>query len=261
MKQLLTITAILFSVTLFSQESKLIFKSNGGKIFDDAKSLYQFSDGYGEIAKIKSSGQDTLEITYPALIKNKHLFKYIKVGDKIFQEVYTNESTSGNFGFNGRFSGAKPLILTNNGYAIAEPARLIWNENIKADTVSLRQPFIRYSDTTALITNKRICGHVIDSLILNSDTIPFKPSKNKTSDRKKIFYESYDILGFIVASDTASMPMGSFLTVDGKNKYYSYINKIILQDRAKYQIELMKRYKLSAEKAAKEAERRFSLIK
>lgn len=87
MKKLLTITAILFSVTLFSQESKLIFKSNGGKIFDDAKSFYQFSDGYGEIAKIKSSGQDTLEITYPALIKNNHLFKYIKVGDKIFQEV------------------------------------------------------------------------------------------------------------------------------------------------------------------------------
>ncbi len=87
MKKILTITAILFSVTLFSQESKLIFKSNGGKIFDDAKSLYQFSDGYGEIAKIKSSGQDTLEITYPALIKNKHLFKYIKVGDKVFQEV------------------------------------------------------------------------------------------------------------------------------------------------------------------------------
>lgn len=41
----------------------------------------------GEIAKIKSSGQDTLEITYPALIKNNHLFKYIKVGDKIFEEV------------------------------------------------------------------------------------------------------------------------------------------------------------------------------
>lgn len=94
MKQLLTITALLFSVTSFGQTNKKqpidtlpLIKLDGGKIFDDARSSYQFWHGYSEIAKIKSSGQDTLEISYPALIQNNHLFKYIKVGDKIFEEV------------------------------------------------------------------------------------------------------------------------------------------------------------------------------
>lgn len=244
MKKLLTITALLFSLTSFGQR----WNHNDGKKTmldqwnDERGSTKQIWLGINQIAVIKSSGNDTLKILTQEIVDNNHLFKYIKVGDKIFQEV---EPVKKWYAHPNSWEQKSyfPMYPISGGFAQVVPA------------IALK------TDTTSFITTKRICGHVIDSLILNSDTIPFKPSKNKTSDRKKIVYESYDILGFIGASDTASMPMGSFLTVDGKNKYYSYINKLILQDRANYQIELMKRYKLSAEKAAKEAERRFSLIK
>lgn len=103
MKKLLTITAILFSVTLLAQNSLKGMTDTTCmlcpylKPLVDTTPLLQGNNRFGtvsfwnrnseEIAKIKSSGQDTLEITYPALIKNNHLFKYIKVGDKIFQEI------------------------------------------------------------------------------------------------------------------------------------------------------------------------------
>lgn len=98
MKQLLTIAAILFSVTLLAQNplkgmtdtTCILCPSLNFK--DDGKSPLVWNGlGIGikseQIGVIRSSGKDTLDITYPALIKNNHLFKYIKVGDKIFQEV------------------------------------------------------------------------------------------------------------------------------------------------------------------------------
>lgn len=95
MKKILTITAILFSITLLAQhplkgmnDTTTMLRPLIRLVTDDYLSAFHFwSWQNGEIAKIESSGQDTLEITYPALIKNKHLFKYIKVGDKVFQEV------------------------------------------------------------------------------------------------------------------------------------------------------------------------------
>ena len=107
MKKLLTITALLFSLNSFCQsvdDTISVLKWNNWKITDNIKSKDLLISGYKDdgfsalqfwnvfdkpehIAKIRSSGNDTLEITYPSIIKHNHLFKYIKVGNKIFREV------------------------------------------------------------------------------------------------------------------------------------------------------------------------------
>lgn len=186
MKQLLTIAAILFSVTLLAQNplkgmtdtTCILCPSLNFK--DDGKSPLVWNGlGIGikseQIGVIRSSGKDTLDITYPALIKNNHLFKYIKVGNKLFKEVDLNEFPNGNFGFNGRFFGAKPLILTNNGYAIAEPAR-----TPIIDTVKWIAPFKR-ADTTSYTTPKIVCRRIVDSLYYKTP----KPIKNNTKKANK----------------------------------------------------------------------------
>ena len=89
MKKLLTITALLFSLTSFGQR----WNHNDGKKTmldqwnDERGSTKQIWLGINQIAVIKSSGNDTLKILTQEIVDNNHLFKYIKVGDKIFQEV------------------------------------------------------------------------------------------------------------------------------------------------------------------------------
>lgn len=56
------------------------------KILNGAVSIWN-SYQNNQIAHIKSSGKDTLVIDYPSLVDNRHLFSYIKIGDKLFQEV------------------------------------------------------------------------------------------------------------------------------------------------------------------------------
>lgn len=212
MKKLLTITALLFSVTSFGQKQKLtlsasdtavmLHKSNsteGYRFYDKTKTYKSTGDirakdfikmhiddgisplvwqgaGLGikseQIAVIRSSGKDTLDITYPSLIKNNHLFKYIKVGDKVFKEV----EEQSNFGYFGSIGFAQPLVLNNNGYyAIASPAT-----TPIIDTVKWIAPFKR-ADTTSYTTPKIICRRIIDSLYYKTP----KPIKNNTKKANK----------------------------------------------------------------------------
>lgn len=98
MKKLLTITAILISLASSGQNWKLYKSTDDIKVsdllyrkyLDDGDSPYQFwnwGKNPEQIGVIRSSGKDTLEITYPSLVERKNLFKYIKIGDKVFQEV------------------------------------------------------------------------------------------------------------------------------------------------------------------------------
>lgn len=174
MKKLLTITALLFSLTSFGQR----WNHNDGKKTmldqwnDERGSTKQIWLGINQIAVIKSSGNDTLKILTQEIVDNNHLFKYIKVGDKVFKEV----EEQSNFGYFGSIGFAQPLVLNNNGYyAIAAPAR-----TPIIDTVEWISPLKR-GDTTSYTTPKIICRRIIDSLYYKTP----KPIKNNTKKINK----------------------------------------------------------------------------
>lgn len=254
MKKLLTITALLFSVTLFSQESKLIIKSEGMKIFDVKSSNYQFWDGYNEIAKIKSSGQDTLEITYPALIKNKHLFKYIKVGDKIFQEIEQPKTLYSYPQVWYQYPSYYPnLTIKTFPYQVDTP------KLSTADTASFRWSDISWSDTTPKRT--LFCG--LDSLSMPVST----KDPNYIKFKKQI--DSLQRLGGSnfhptnVNIESKYMKKGvvkkPYWQVRGNEFWVLTYELWNIRKSKGYKLLKEERIQLIAEKAAKEADKHFKL--
>ena len=183
MKKLLTITAILISVVSFGQNLKL-YKSTDDirvsdllyrKYLDDGNSHYQFwnwGKNPEQIAVIRSSGKDTLEITYPSLVERKNLFKYIKIGDKVFQEV----EQSGVRFFNG-YGITNPIAIT--GYVTnSETIRILdtssllgyktngrYINNLDSLNSVSKPKLLTLDDTLALLKPyPRITGKLLDSL-------------------------------------------------------------------------------------------------
>lgn len=189
MKKLLTLSALLFSLTIFSQgisptdKRKWVYESTDdirakdlliSRPKDDGFSALQFWNRFDkpeQIAKIRSSGNDTLEITYPTIIKHNHLFKYIKVGNKIFREV-EEEKPLGVYQWRGFPNSYLPIDTSNVRPRITVDTS-VW------DSVNLNPKFklsIRYSDTSMLLSKH----------IVHGDTFPYLTSSHLRAKIAKI---------------------------------------------------------------------------